>query len=65
MNKVVIRSPLHVGVEYKYLMSDAHYEMYLNLTDNGRKMNLKIFSQLSQAGAFNKRWIPNVNKIKI
>lgn len=65
MNKVVIRSPLHVGVEYKYLMSDAHYELFISLTDNGKNMNLKIFSQLSQAGALNKRWIPDVSKIKI
>lgn len=64
-HKVVIKSPTHFGVEYKYLMNDYHYELYNYLTNNGKTMSLKIFSELSQKGALNRRWIENVNKIRI
>ena len=62
-HKVTIKSPRFSEIEYKYIMNEKHYRLYKELTQDGRLMNLSIFSQLTMAGALSRRLIENTDKI--
>lgn len=65
-NKVVIKSPLYIGITHTFIMTDNQLFIYNKLTNNGTdQMTLKSFAELSRKGCLRKLLFEKKTKIKL